>query len=117
MKTEILFLRTQKRSAVKLIRETCANYNGGLCLSLDTPCPQIHSDTVLCLWFRNVVLPSNKALHTQIIKANGFKLCLVCGKVFRASSNHAKYCPECGRFQRREQEARRLRNLRAAKRR
>lgn len=28
MKTEILFLRTQKRSAVKLIRETCANYNG-----------------------------------------------------------------------------------------
>lgn len=117
MKAEILFLRTQKRGAVKLIRETCANYNGGMCLSLDTPCPQIHSDTVLCLWFRNVVLPSNKALHTQIIKANGFKLCLVCGKVFRASSNHAKYCPECGRFQRREQEARRLRNLRAAKRR
>ena len=97
----------RKKSAVALIREECANYFQGQCVPLDTVCPQNHSDSMLCKWFKNAVLPLNKDVHAQIMGADGLKICVVCGRVFRALSNRAKYCSECARKQRRKKDAER----------
>lgn len=99
--------KTQKRSAVALIREECANCFQGQCLPLDTACLQINSDSLLCRWFRDAVLPLDGQLHAQIMGVDGLKICAVCGSVFRALSNRAKYCKACAAKERRKKDAER----------
>lgn len=106
----------QKRSAVALIREECANCFQGQCVPLDTACPQMHSESLLCKWFRDAVLPLGKELHAQIMGADGLKTCAACGRVFRAMSNRAKYCSDCAAKERRKATAKRVRECKARKR-
>lgn len=103
----VIMSKTQKRSAVTLIREECANCFQGQCLPLDTACPQINSDSLLCRWFRDAVLPLDGQLHAQVMGAGGLKTCTVCGGVFRALSNRAKYCAGCAAKERRKKDAER----------
>ena len=112
----VIMSKTQKRSAVTLIREECANCFQGQCLPLDTACPQINSDSLLCRWFRDAVLPLDGQLHAQVMGAGGLKTCEVCGGVFRALSNRAKYCAGCAAKERKKATARRVRECKARKR-
>ena len=99
----------QKNRAVQLIRRECCNLYEGNCLLLDdgepAPCPQMITNSLLCQWFRNAVLPIDKALEAEIMGQDGVKTCEVCGKPFRAVSNRAKYCEECSRKVRRKKDA------------
>ena len=106
----------QKNRAVQLIRRECCNLYEGNCLLLDdgepVPCPQMLTNSLLCQWFRNAVLPIDKALEAEIMGQDGVKTCEVCGKPFRAVSNRAKYCEECSRKVRRKKDAERKRGKR-----
>ena len=55
----------QRREAVRLIRAHCSFYDNGNCLYLDdgeeVVCPQITSFSVICAFFRQVVLKDEAA--------------------------------------------------------
>ena len=52
----------QSRRSRKLICRLCANYDGGNCLLLDDGescvCPQFITSSLVCRYFKEVVLPS-----------------------------------------------------------
>lgn len=98
-----------KRKCNSLIKSLCANYYGGNCLRLDdgncVPCPQINSNSLICKYFRDAVLGADKALYTQVMSDDGVKTCSVCGRLFRAVSNRAKYCERCSKKQAKKRKA------------
>ena len=97
--------RKQKRVAVVLIRGRCANFYQGYCLPLDTQCPQADSDSLLCRWFREAVLPLDEGVQVQLTSDTASKHCVLCGRLFRAMSNRAKYCVECAAAHAKKQRA------------
>lgn len=99
--------KEQRRQAVTLIKQECCNYYSGYCCLMDMGCPQVHSESLMCKWFRDAVLPLDKVLYAQIMGEEGLKDCEVCGRPFRAISNRAKYCNECkAKIQRKQARAR-----------
>lgn len=99
----------QRRRANALIRKTCCNYDNGNCIALDDGegcvCPQTISYSVLCKWFRNAVLPADKALYAEVMQSHDVRRCAVCGKAFSFASNNAKYCEWCAKTVQRRQKA------------
>ena len=101
----------QIKTARALIRDTCCNYDTttGGCLLLDrgevVQCPQMHSGSVCCKYFRDVLLEDKRAkeLKAEIMGDDYRKVCTVCGQHFRAVSNRAKYCARCAKEMRRAQ--------------
>lgn len=104
-----------KNRAYALIRRECCNLDGdGYCLPLDTKCPQMISESIVCKWFRNAVLPLDKELDAVLNNAANMKKCERCRRLFVPTSNRAKYCVECAGEVRRAKEARRKREARAS---
>lgn len=103
----------QQREANALIKAECANFMEGVCIPLDCKCPQRHSESLLCNWFRDAVLPLDKRMHAQIMGGDGLKPCAECGGMFYALSNRAVYCRACGVKVRKKSEANRQRERRA----
>ena len=106
----------QRNTVYALIRQQCANYDragGGGCLLLDCPCPQLQSQSLICRYCRDAVLPVDKLLYAEIMGEGGVKTCASCGKPFRAVANKAKYCDGCRRLVRKRQHADRQRKYRA----
>ena len=64
------------------------------------PCPQLASNSLICKYFRDAVLPYNKLLHAQIMGHECVRGCEVCGKTFRAVNNRAKFCERCTKIER-----------------
>jgi len=101
----------QKQTAVKLIRKICCNYNDGNCILLDYGelciCPQSISYSIICKFFRHVLLECNDglSLKAEILRDNTTKKCIVCGKAFQSKSNNAKYCRDCAIPVQRKQKA------------
>jgi len=104
----------QYKDACSLIRGLCCNYDRstGGCLLLDNgevvQCPQILTQALVCRYFRDVLLEDRdgKALKDSIFgtgKIGTTRTCKVCGKLFKAVGNRAKYCARCGKLVRREQ--------------
>ena len=101
----------QLKSAKTLIKDTCSNYDcsTGGCLLLDrgevVPCPQMITQSVVCRFFRDVLLEDKRAkeLKAEIYRVDNRKVCAVCGGHFQAISNRAKYCAKCSKEKRREQ--------------
>jgi hypothetical protein len=95
---------SQCRSATSLIKNICANYDNptGLCLPLDTRCPQMITDSVICKHFRNVLLEDKdgKVLRDQIYQPDNIRRCEVCGQPFQALSNRARFCAKCSQKRR-----------------
>lgn len=85
----------QRKQANSFIRRECCNYDDGNCLVLDNSCPQIHSFSICCKWFRWAVLPLSATLEAEIFRDRDMKHCAVCSGIFVAKSNRAKYCPNC----------------------
>ena len=98
--------KAQFTKADSLIRNICANYDNptGMCLPLDTKCPQMIADSVICKYFRDVLLEDKEGqlLKAQIFSDENVKKCEVCGKAFQALSNRAKYCARCAEKVRRK---------------
>ena len=103
----------QLSHAKKLIRSLCCNYDHGNCIALDNGepcvCVQSISYSLLCKWFRYAVLPDDEELQADIMRKRPEKSCLVCGKPIFSNSNHAKYCRDCAKRERRKQDAKRKR--------
>ena len=106
----------QKVNTVSLIRQACANQDEGHCLLLCDYdfeiCPQLITNSLLCRYFRNAVLPCDKLLHSQIMDADVIKRCTLCKKPFQANSNRAKYCIECSKKVKRTQAKKRMQKMR-----
>ena len=109
---------TQRNKASVMIRNECADYGHGSCLPLGCKCPQCNSFTVLCRYFRHVLLksgsiPGAKTLEAEIFKGNPVKTCKECGRPFIPKSGHTKYCPSCVDVVRRRKVAASARKSRA----
>jgi hypothetical protein len=107
----------QRRNASVLIKEACANHDSGYCLLLSDydyePCPQLHSNSLICKYFRDAVLPMDKLLHAQIMGSESVKGCEICGEPFRAVSPRAKYCEKCSKARRQKATRERVRKHRS----
>lgn len=98
------------KTARGLIKEICCNYDSttGGCLKLDrgvvVPCPQMIAQSVVCKYFRNVLLEDKRAkeLKAEIYGLDQRKVCAACGGQFQAISNRAKYCARCSKEQQRK---------------
>ena len=81
----------QYTKACTLIKNICANFDNptGLCLPLDTKCPQMITSSLVCKYFRDVLLEDKEGqlLKAQIFQDDSVKKCEVCGRAFRALSN------------------------------
>ncbi len=111
----------QFRAVKKLTRAACANNEKGNCLLLDDGdpcvCVQSISYSLCCRYFREAVLPADKALFAETTeeKESPLQLCAVCQKPFTGNSNRAKYCPDCAAKVRRRQKAEHERKRRLRK--
>ncbi len=76
---------SQRKRANALICIICCNYYEGDCLLLDRACVQSISYTVLCKFFRHVLLEdkAGQALKAELFRDKSTKRCAVCGKVFQ----------------------------------
>ena len=101
----------QSRRVNSLAKKSCCNCDNGKCMLLDDGeecvCPQLISYSLLCKWFQTAVLPLDKELYAELLKAEDMRRCTVCGAAFASSSNHAKYCPDCRKRITRKQAAER----------
>ncbi len=105
----------QRKRANALIREACCNYYEGDCLLLDCACVQSISYTVLCKFFRHVLLEdkAGQALKAELFRDGTTKRCAVCGRAFQSKSNNAKYCGNCAKGVQRKQKAAHIRRKRS----
>ncbi len=109
----------QFRQAGALIKSVCCNYDSstGGCLLLDRgECPQLISQSLICRYFRDVLLEDKqgKALKAEIMGEDHVRTCEVCGKPFRAMSNRAKYCAKCAEKARRRKTLERVQKFRGS---
>lgn len=110
------FTPLQTKQVNALIRAECCNYFDGNCTVLDVgeavQCPQIASQSMLCLWFWGAVLPCNKPLCAELFTPDKQRVCAKCGGLFQSSSNRAKYCNQCVNQIKRDQARERMRRKR-----
>ena len=88
----------QRKHANHIIRSYCSNYDDGSCILLDeSPCPQILTKSLICRFFRYVLLEDQKGLlfKAEIFKRDTLKICSVCGSKYQSVGNRAKYCETC----------------------
>jgi hypothetical protein len=97
----------QRQAAVRLIRSICCNHDGGNCLLLDDSCVQGISQSVICRFFRHVLLndKAGLSLKAELFRDTSIKLCTVCGTAFSSASGNAKYCRKCAPAVQRRQKA------------
>ena len=96
----------QLRHVKKLVKSSCANYFEGNCLLLEdgydpTPCPQMLTYSLCCRYFLAAVLPADKALYAELLKADGRKRCAACGQHFTGKGRNALYCQSCAAMRKR----------------
>ncbi len=105
----------QRIRANALIRNICCNYYEGVCILLDRACVQSISYTVLCKFFRHVLLEgkAGQALKAELFRDETTKRCAVCGSAYQSKSNNAKYCGNCAKDVQRKQKAAHIRRKRS----
>ena len=98
-------------AAIRIIREHCCHLQDGCCLLLDdgeeVACPQLHSRSVCCAFFRYILLKEKEAmtLEEALFGSASVRRCALCGKPFIAHGNRAKYCDECKVVAKKKQQA------------
>ena len=116
----VIMNEKQFKSAKSLIKDICSNYDGstGGCLLLDNgfviPCPQMARQSIVCKFFRDVLLEDKRAkeLKAEIYKPENRRVCAICGGHFQALSNRAKFCAKCAKEQQKKKAAERKRKQR-----
>lgn len=82
---------------VKRQIKRCCNYDKGFCYALDSECAQELTKSLCCKWFRNYVLPENKALYNEIYNTGDVSKCKMCGKKYVRTGNRQQYCSDCAK--------------------
>ncbi|NLS84701.1 MAG: hypothetical protein GXZ14_03700 [Ruminococcaceae bacterium] len=105
----------EKRAIKKLVSSLCANYDKEYgCLPLECECYMFgicYTGSALCKYFRNAVLPNDKALEA-VFNNTPTKPCKLCGKRFPAIGRQV-YCSEnCAAVARKRATAARVRKYR-----
>ena len=104
----------QRSKAKALIKGLCCNYSDGDCIYLECVCPQYAAETVMCRYFRHVLLEDidgfelKKSLFPRSVAERNSndtdnsiaKKCAVCGKAFKTASQQTKYCEACAKARR-----------------
>lgn len=87
------------RRVRKRVRALCANCDGGNCLLLDDGescvCPQLITASLVCKYFRTVVLPADRELRDALLRPRTFRSCRQCGKPFAPPKHNTLYCLDC----------------------
>ena len=66
-----LILNPSQYERVQKMIPNCCNWDEGICLLLEMPCPQQLSLTrINCRYFREAVLPANQRLYQSIMNNN-----------------------------------------------
>ena len=66
-----LIIQPSQAEQVRKLVSRCCNWDEGICLLLEMPCPQQLSRTrINCRYFREAVLPANQRLYQSIMKNN-----------------------------------------------
>ena len=66
-----LIIKPSQAEQVQKLVYHCCNWDEGICLLLEIPCPQQLSLTrINCRYFREAVLPANQRLYQSIMKNN-----------------------------------------------
>ena len=94
----------QLKSARKLIKQHCCNFQQGSCIALDWSfcniCPQWNSYSLLCIWFRNAVMLNDKNFCHEVLYPNAQKRhCEICKRLFVPTGPNSKYCEACAKEQ------------------
>ena len=98
----------QQYHANSIIKNCCSNYDDGSCLLLDdSQCPQMITKSVICRFFRYVLLEDQQGLllKAEIFNSDLLKICSICGRKYQSVGNRAKYCIACKRNIHRKQKA------------
>jgi len=92
--------RDEKNAIKKLVKELCANYSHEYgCLPLDDACYMIYgvgyTNTGMCKYFRESVLPTNPALEAVLMGGGTVETrsCSMCGGTFPANGKKT-YCSD-----------------------
>lgn len=108
------------REMVKLIKRHCCNYCQGNCLLLndgDThTCPQLITYShIICKYFLEAVLPTNKALMKSISEQITLETvtCILCGKKTERTGRNQKFCSGCAKMKQRQRNAKFMANKRS----
>jgi hypothetical protein len=96
-----------------LAKDLCpCNYSGKCVLFDECDCIiqsspfSLAEGKIICLYFRDNVLPANPHLASLFGESAGrYIKCVSCGKSFIPSGNRQKYCPICKDRERRKQQA------------
>ena len=70
------------------------------------------TNSLICRWFRDGVLPQDRGLEAALVQRLNEKRCAVCGRKLYQTSNRTKYCPACSKRIRRRKETERMRKAR-----
>lgn len=88
--------KNQFKKVSTLIKTQCCNCKGDYCIALDDECMQLLSpEHIYCKYFVRAVLPIDENLKIDILKAEGYKLCETCKKMFMPGSNRQRFCKKC----------------------
>ena len=92
--------RDEKNAIKKLVKELCANYSHEYgCLPLDDACYMIYgigyTNTGMCKYFRESVLPTNPALQAVLTGGGTVETrsCSTCGRTFPVDGKKL-YCSD-----------------------
>jgi len=103
--------RTERTAIKKLVKDSCANYDHEYgCLLLDDNCYMFYgvafTNTGMCKYFRNAVLPTDPALEAVLTGGVPVEMrsCEFCGSDFPADGKKV-YCSDncAGKAHRRQQ--------------
>ena len=92
--------------ARRLITRECSNFDQDHkeCKVLDGGrgclCPQYISYSMMCYYFRDVVLPLDEKLKKELLPVEKYRRCKICGCEFRPTGRASKYCKECAKERR-----------------
>ena len=99
-------------SVMTLIKKQCCNYYQGNCLLLDDgdthTCPQrITPSHIICRYFLDCVLPSDKALMKSVMGQIPVEtvVCALCGSKTERTGRNQKFCPDCAKKKQRQRNA------------
>lgn len=100
----------QTRHVRQLIRRQCANYDAGNCLLLDNGetcvCPQSITTALICRYFKEAVLPSDRELYAEVMgSVYNWRRCALCGSSFTPTGNRSIYCQKCAQARTRQRKA------------
>jgi len=114
----------ERRQISNLVKNMCANYDRDYgCLMLDSDCYMFYgvayTNSALCKWFRNAVLPLDPELDRLF--TGGIlpetKPCVICGRAFPLNGRQTYCSNRCAKSGRRKSVARNVKTYRERKRR